>query len=41
MALLSLARREQAKRLAANIKYVELTTEKSFSSRFARGLRIE
>ena len=41
LALLSVTRREQAQRLAANIDYVELTTEKTFSSKFARGLLME
>ncbi len=41
MALLSTARREQASRLTKHVEYVELTTEKDFSSKFAKGLLLE
>jgi uncharacterized 2Fe-2S/4Fe-4S cluster protein (DUF4445 family) len=41
MALLSMAQREHAKRLVEHVEYVELTTEKEFSSKFARGLLLE
>ncbi len=41
MALLSVAQREHARRLANHVEYVELTTEKDFSSRFARGMMLE
>ena len=41
MALLSVAQREHARRLVNHVEYVELTTEKDFSSRFARGMMLE
>ena len=41
MALLSTAKREQAVQLARHVTYVELTTEPSFSSIFARHLLLE
>ena len=41
MALLSMAQREQARRLVQHVEYVELTTEKEFSSQFARALLLE
>ena len=41
MALLSVAQREQANRLVEHVEYVELTTEKEFSSKFAKGLLLE
>jgi uncharacterized 2Fe-2S/4Fe-4S cluster protein (DUF4445 family) len=41
MALLSTVQREHAKRLVEHVEYVELTTEKEFSSKFARGLLVE
>ena len=41
MALLSTAKRRQAAELARHIKYVELTTEKDFSTIFAKSLMLE
>jgi uncharacterized 2Fe-2S/4Fe-4S cluster protein (DUF4445 family) len=40
MALLSRAKREQAAEIARSVTYVELTTEKDFSSIFAKSLML-
>jgi uncharacterized 2Fe-2S/4Fe-4S cluster protein (DUF4445 family) len=41
MALLSMAQRERAARIARQIEYVELTAEKEFQSEFAAALLLE
>jgi uncharacterized 2Fe-2S/4Fe-4S cluster protein (DUF4445 family) len=41
MALLSMAQRERAVRIAQRVEYVELTAEKDFQSEFATALLLQ